>query len=303
MARLMYDAVTPGNIPASAQMVAGYVDGRYAWSAGDWARFPNAVKVRIAVFPWTNDGHVLDVEPGDATPAQAVGWVQRRRAAGVDPTVYCGLATTGYSWAQVRAAFQAAGVAEPHYWVAAYPGNGAQLYPGSVAHQYANPGPYDLSVVADYWPGVDSVSTTSNVTSTTGGAIPGAPGTLTATPPEDDMSWDQLIPNGDTNPDGSAIMQPAWTVVRDARIIAGQAKAAAEAVPADVWGTPIQNGDQGVPDQPAWTLLRDARILAGYAFNTALKQAANGQPIDTASLLAAIKALPEETVAAIKAAL
>lgn len=185
--RTLYDAVTPANIPASAQMVAGYVDGRYAWRASDWARFPNAVKVRIAVFASTDDGHVLDVEPGDATPAQAVGWVQRRRAAGVDPTVYCGLSTSGYSWAQVRAAFQAAGVAEPHYWVAAYPGIGPALYPGSVAHQYANPGPYDLSVVADYWPGVDGASTVSNVLS----ALPtvaGAPGPLTATLPEDDMT-------------------------------------------------------------------------------------------------------------------
>lgn len=190
MTRTLYDAVTPANIPASAQMVAGYVDGRYAWSASDWARFPGAVKVRIAVFASTNDGHVLDVEPGDATPAQAVGWVQRRRAAGVDPTVYCGLSTTGYSWANVRAAFQAAGVAEPHYWVAAYPGNGPNLYAGSVAHQYANPGPYDLSVVADYWPGVD-VATVSNVTSITGGVLPTNLGPLTTTAPEDDMTPDQ----------------------------------------------------------------------------------------------------------------
>jgi len=46
-------------------------------------------------------------------------------------------------------------VTEPHWWIAAYPGNGANLYPGAVAHQYADPGPVDLSVVADYWPGVD----------------------------------------------------------------------------------------------------------------------------------------------------
>ena len=27
----MYDAVTPHNVPESAEMVAGYVDGNYAW--------------------------------------------------------------------------------------------------------------------------------------------------------------------------------------------------------------------------------------------------------------------------------
>ncbi len=174
--RTLYDSVTAFNIPADAQMVAGYVDGRYAWSASDWARFPGAVKVRIACFAWTNDGHVLDVETGDATPAQAPGWVQMRRAAGVDPTVYC---STSW-WPSVRSAFVAQGVPEPHYWIAAYPGIGAQLYPGSVAHQYADPGPYDVSVVADYWPGVDGASTVSNVLSATGTL----PADLTATLPD-----------------------------------------------------------------------------------------------------------------------
>jgi hypothetical protein len=149
--RTFYDAITPANIPANAQGVCGYVDGRYAWSAADWARFPHAVKARIAVFSSTNDGHILDVEAGCSTPGNAPGWVVRRRKAGIDPTVYCSLS----AWPTVRAAFARAKVAEPHWWIAAYPGNGAVLYPGSVAHQYANPGPVDISVVADYWPGVD----------------------------------------------------------------------------------------------------------------------------------------------------
>jgi len=149
--RTFHDAITPANIPADTQGVCGYCDGKYAWTAADWARFPNAVKARIAVFSSTNDGHILDVEPGCSTPASAPGWVVRRRAAGVDPTVYCSLA----AWPTVKVAFANAGVAEPHWWVAAYPGNGPNLYPGAVAHQYANPGPVDISVVADYWPGVD----------------------------------------------------------------------------------------------------------------------------------------------------
>jgi len=147
----MYDAITPANIPVTAQLVAGYVDGKYAWTAASWARFPHSVKARIAVFSSTNDGHILDVEAGCSSPANAPGWVVRRRAKGIDPTVYCSLS----AWPTVRTAFHNAGVAEPHWWIAAYPGNGAKLYPGSVAHQWQNPGPVDISVVADYWPGVD----------------------------------------------------------------------------------------------------------------------------------------------------
>ncbi len=152
MTRTMYDSVTMANIYAGAQMVAFYVDGRYANGTACRQRFPNAIKVGIAVFPSTNDGVVLDCETGDATPAQCPGWVKMRRAAGIDPTVYCNTAT----WPWVINAFRSAGVPEPHYWIAAYPGIGAALYPGSVAHQYDDPGPYDVSVVADFWPGVDS---------------------------------------------------------------------------------------------------------------------------------------------------
>lgn len=152
MTRTMYDGVDASRLPADAQLVAGYVDGLYVWQAADWARFPTSVKVRIAVFSSTNDGQVLDVEPGNATPAQSVDWVLMRRGAGVDPTVYMNTST----WPTVRAAFNARGVTEPHYWVAEYDGVAA-LPTGAIAKQYYNDNQagYDLSVVADYWPGID----------------------------------------------------------------------------------------------------------------------------------------------------
>lgn len=150
----MYDSVTAADIPADAQMVAGYVDGRYRWSDADWARFPSAVKVRIAVFASSNDGHVLDVEPGASSPGQAPGWVQMRRQAGVDPSVYVNRST----WGEVGRAFGQSGISPPHYWIAQWNGQ-ASLIEGAVAHQYANPdlsgGHFDLSAVADFWPGVD----------------------------------------------------------------------------------------------------------------------------------------------------
>lgn len=157
MTRLMADAINPNNIPVGRfPLVAGYVDGpRSQWPAAGWVRHAGSILVRIAVFASTNAGIVLDVETGDATPSQAPGWVKMRRAAGVDPTVYCNLAL----WPTVRAAFHSANVPEPHYWVAGYPGGGAVIPAGAIAHQYADPltsgGQWDLSVVADYWPGVD----------------------------------------------------------------------------------------------------------------------------------------------------
>jgi hypothetical protein len=153
--RTMYDSVRAASIPRDAAMVAGYVDGGYRWTDSDWRLFPNAVKVRIAVFVSTNDGVVLDVENGDATPGQAPGWVRNRRLSGIDPSVYC----SATAWPSVRAAFASSGVVEPHYWIAAYPGGGPTVPNGAVAHQYEDVGPYDVSAVNDYWPGVDVMGT------------------------------------------------------------------------------------------------------------------------------------------------
>lgn len=153
--RQMYDSVDPSAIPATAGIVAGYINGTYKWPEPAWTRFPNAIKVRIATRANVNDGHVLDVEPGAASPAQAPDWVVMRRTAGVIPSVYCNQLN---GWSTVRQAFRNAGVAEPPYWVARY--DNVRIIPvGAIAKQYANPpfagGHFDLSVVADHWPGVD----------------------------------------------------------------------------------------------------------------------------------------------------
>jgi hypothetical protein len=149
----MYDSVTPSHIPVDAMMVAGYVD---LWSAADWASFPKAIKVRIARNVHES-GDVLDVESGDATPAQAPAWVTRERARdGKDKTVYMSQSV----WQAVRDAFKAQNVREPQYWTAAYSTPPNENIPaGAVAHQYINPpgsgGHYDISSVADFWPGID----------------------------------------------------------------------------------------------------------------------------------------------------
>lgn len=150
MTRTMYDAVTVSDVPATATLIAGYGDGYYQNVDAFKARFPHATVVEITVRPADNLGQVLDVENGDATPLQAPAWVAKRRQAGVDPSVYCNSST----WPQVRAEFAAQGVAEPHYWVAQYDGD-PTIPQGAVAKQYQDVGPYDLSSVADDWPGID----------------------------------------------------------------------------------------------------------------------------------------------------
>ena len=150
----IYDAVNPMNIPASAKIVGGYVDGRYKWTDQGWNLHPQAYHLKIAVFASTDDGEVLDIEKGNATPADGPGWVKMRRQHAVDPTIYCSADT----WPSVRAAFQGTGIAEPHYWIALW-NNVAEVPDGAVACQYWHdiaPG-YDISITNGQWPLADPV--------------------------------------------------------------------------------------------------------------------------------------------------
>lgn len=163
--RLMYDSVDADAIPADAEVVGGYVDGRYAWSVADWNRFPSATKVRISAVGTNINAHVFDVEVGCIwPPAKVVPLVVAARKLGIDPTVYV---NERNDWGPTRAAFDAAGVAQPHYLVANYDGvrdpqTGkwtASVPAGAIGKQFAHPPMIgihvDLSYVADYWPGVD----------------------------------------------------------------------------------------------------------------------------------------------------
>jgi hypothetical protein len=95
-----------------------------------------------------------------------VPWVRRARADGFEPTIYVNELN---DWPLVRKAFQDADEPEPIYWTARY--NGVRQIPaGAVARQFAHPHDgdgvadkpwetgkhYDLSVVADFWPGIDN---------------------------------------------------------------------------------------------------------------------------------------------------
>ncbi len=154
--RIMYDSVTPTDIPASAQMVAGYVDGAYAWPDSGWKRFPSARKVGITMGSGTLGADVADVENGDYTPATAAAWLKAKIARDGHGALYFSRGLFG----AVHAATVAAGISDDHWTVWAADWTGAEhVLPGTYATQYDHPphsgGHFDLSAVADYWPGVD----------------------------------------------------------------------------------------------------------------------------------------------------
>lgn len=147
----MYDDIIATNPPADGDLYAGYDDGHWPDADALAARFPGKRVLRITVNPNDNEGDVLDVETGDANPVDAPPWVQRRRAAGMVPWVYC----SEVLFASVREAFAIAKVIPPIYWVARWDGVAALDIPVADAKQYQSTPGYDASVVADYIPGWD----------------------------------------------------------------------------------------------------------------------------------------------------
>lgn len=71
----MYDAVSAARLPAGAPAYAGYVNGLYANIDAVRARFPDAEVVTIAVNT-SGKAMYLDVEPGDASPADVPGFIK-----------------------------------------------------------------------------------------------------------------------------------------------------------------------------------------------------------------------------------
>ncbi len=146
------DCANAAYAPDGYDIYLGYVDGSYQSYPALKKRFPGKLVVPIAVFPSTNAGVVFDGPPDNSTWPRVVDWVVMRRKAGVDPTVY----TDASDWATGVQAFNARGVPGPHWWIASW--NGVQDIPaGAIGHQYQEvPQRYDVSVFADYWPGVDA---------------------------------------------------------------------------------------------------------------------------------------------------
>jgi hypothetical protein len=133
-----------------AAMVAGYINGGFAWTQAEWNLFPDANHVTISTTAGANEGDVLDVESGDASPDQTAGWIAMRKAAGLyRPTIYCSLDVIP----AVRAG-TGSYVLDKDYdiWVANYTGVPHEVT-GCAATQYESTANYDISIVYDTaWP-------------------------------------------------------------------------------------------------------------------------------------------------------
>ena len=139
----MYDSVTPSAIPAGKAM-ATYADGAYAAS-------PAAVHGRNVTWIDTNgsdpNAKVLDVEPGDATPAGAATWAAQRLHA--HPRDIAVIYTMRSQWPATQAAISSLPHWQQHqvrYWIADPTGT-PHVVPGSDATQWYWGTHYDISTV------------------------------------------------------------------------------------------------------------------------------------------------------------
>lgn len=129
----MYDSTNITNIPANPQAVAGYINGKFANFDALVRRFPHAKHLSIAVTS-SADAGCLDIETGDATPADAPAWVRRQHARGIKrPVVYANTSTI----VAVVNALTHSGIKRDEYlvWTAHYTGK-PHIEPGSDATQW-----------------------------------------------------------------------------------------------------------------------------------------------------------------------
>lgn len=107
MTLTMYDSIDLGQIPHDAEVIAGYVSGHWPTARTIPSRFPHARMLTIAVNA-SHDADVLDIETGDATPAQAAAWYEQQKRRGVArPCLY---ASASVMQADVVPVIRAAGI-------------------------------------------------------------------------------------------------------------------------------------------------------------------------------------------------
>lgn len=153
--RIGYDTIgaNAARIPRTAAIVGGYDDGEFKWSKEDWELFPDALQLHITVLA-DPDVPAYDCEPGNGNPQDAVDHASTRRSRGLRSLEYCGLDTW---YAEIEQLMAEAGLLSwIGLWVAKY--DGVSQLPtlvDVVGKQYSDPGPYDVSIFADYLPGID----------------------------------------------------------------------------------------------------------------------------------------------------
>ena len=138
----IYDSVTPSTIP-SGQAAAVYANGAYAASSAQTAGHGSVLWIDTnGSDPAAN---VLDVEPGDATPAGAAQWVQHRLSS--KPHSVAIVYTMMSDWQQVKdnmAHLPGWMQGQVRYWIAD-PTGVPHVVPGSSATQWYWGSHYDVT--------------------------------------------------------------------------------------------------------------------------------------------------------------
>jgi hypothetical protein len=141
----IYDSTTPSSIPAG-QQAAVYSDGAYAASPAQVAGHPGTIWID------TNgsnpSANALDVEPGDATPAQAGQWVAQKLTD--TPSQVAIVYTMRSDWPAVQAAVgQLPQWMQSHVrWWIADPTGVPHMVPGASATQWYWGPSYDISTAS-----------------------------------------------------------------------------------------------------------------------------------------------------------
>jgi hypothetical protein len=140
---LIYDSVTPTDIPSSQGNVATYANGPFQAS---WADVQGRSNVMWIDTRGDNPGaNVLDVEPGDASPTEAADWVKARLAA--EPGSVAIVYTFRAEWGAVKDAIGTLPSnlqSKVKYWIAD-PTGVPHVVAGSSATQWYWGANYDIS--------------------------------------------------------------------------------------------------------------------------------------------------------------
>ncbi|HEY3980564.1 MAG TPA: hypothetical protein VGM79_25025 [Streptosporangiaceae bacterium] len=143
---LIYDSVVPGSIPASQDTVATYSDGPHPTPASEVAGRKSVLWISITGHDY--QASVVDVEPGNATPAAAANWAWHRLSA--SPHAVARIYTMISEWPAVKSAvasFPAQMQSRIHWWIA-NPTGVAHMVPGADATQWYWGSKYDITTAA-----------------------------------------------------------------------------------------------------------------------------------------------------------
>lgn len=137
-----YDAATSQNVP-SGVYAAFYVNG-FVWAPSEIRRMSRVFGVSVRSDPsYARVARCLDIERGAATVKDLVPFMQERAAhvGGFhDVVAYVNRS----NWDRAKQAVHAAGLPDPHWWVATL--DGTDIPSAWACQQFGHPG-YDLSVL------------------------------------------------------------------------------------------------------------------------------------------------------------